>query len=159
MKAVMWSRLRALATVSALGFAASGLAPCQAVPGFVIAAYVFPRNTVLKPGQIDARNMTRINFAFASINNGRMVEGANTDAQNFALLTGLRKQYPSLAVLVSVGGWLGSSGFSDVSLTAQSRKIIHPKRCRLPEEIRPRRPRCRLGISRHGRRRQSISRG
>ena len=36
-------------------------------------------------------------------------------------MTALRKQNPSLTILISVGGWLGSGGFSDVSLTRQSR--------------------------------------
>jgi chitinase len=87
----------------------------------VIVGYVFPRNQVLQPGQIDPRGLTRINYAFANIQDGRMVPGAPTDAQNLAVLTALRREKPSLTVLVSVGGWLGSNGFSDVALTAQSR--------------------------------------
>lgn len=89
-----------------------------------IVGYVFPNNTLIQPGQIDARSVTRINFAFANIAAGRMVTGYATDAQNLALLTALRKENPSLTVLVSVGGWLGSGRFSDVALTKQSRKIF-----------------------------------
>jgi chitinase len=90
----------------------------------VVAGYVFPRNAVLQPGQIDAHSLSRINFAFANIEGGRMVVGAPTDAQNLALLTALRHDNPALTVLVSVGGWLWSANFSDVSLTAQSRGIF-----------------------------------
>ena len=90
----------------------------------VIVAYVFPGNTLLQPGQIDAHRITRINFAFANIDNGRMVTGHASDEQNLALLTSLRKENPSLTVLVSVGGWLGSASFSDIALTAQSRKLF-----------------------------------
>ncbi|MGP8187833.1 MAG: glycoside hydrolase family 18 protein [Terracidiphilus sp.] len=108
----------------ALGLAALCPAQGQAPDRFVVAGYVFPRNTVLQPDRIDARGLTRINYAFAGIQDGRMGPGAGTDEQNFALLTGLRKANPSLTVLVSVGGWLGSAGFSDVALTAQSRKAF-----------------------------------
>jgi chitinase len=86
-----------------------------------VIGYVFPQNTILRPGDVDAKSLTRVNYAFANIANGRMVEGFSHDAENFATLTALRKQNPSLKVLVSVGGWLWSGGFSDVALTAQSR--------------------------------------
>ena len=41
--------------------------------------------------------------------------------KTIAFLQSLKKENPSLTVLVSVGGWLWSTNFSDVSLTAQSR--------------------------------------
>ena len=100
----------------AVGFAASD----QAVP--VVAGYVFAQDVELMPGQIDAQSLTRVNYAFANIKDGVMVTGFAKDAENYAYLTGLRKQNPSLTVLVSVGGWLWSTNFSDVSLTAASRK-------------------------------------
>lgn len=90
----------------------------------VVCGYVFLRNTVLQPGQIDAHSMTRINYAFANINGGRMVLGVPEDAQNLAQVTALRRQNPSLTVLISVGGWLWSTNFSDVSLTPQSRSVF-----------------------------------
>ena len=114
------SKLRNLAAASMLAiaaFAAAQTAPRQ----FAIAGYVLARNTLLLPGQIDVQHLTRINYAFAAIENGRMTEASSVDAQNLALLTGLRKQNPSLTVLVSVGGWLGSAEFSHLSLTAESR--------------------------------------
>jgi len=107
-----------------LGLAAVCAAQAQAPAGFVVAGYIFPRNTVLTPDQIDARGLTRINFAFAAIRDGRLVTGAECDEQNLAVLTGLRKQNPSLTVLVSAGGWLGSAEFSDLALTTQSRSAF-----------------------------------
>jgi chitinase len=107
-----------------LGTVALCRAAAQVPSEFTIAGYVFPLNSLLTPGQIDAHNLTRINYAFAAIQDGRMVAGSTFDAQNLALLTGLRKRNPSLKVLVSVGGWLGSDGFSDISLAAQSRKTF-----------------------------------
>lgn len=90
----------------------------------IIVGYAFPQDAALAPGQIDPQSVTRINYAFANIKNGRMVTGFISDAQNFAYLTGLRKQNPAFTVLVSVGGWLWSTNFSEVSLTAESRSVF-----------------------------------
>jgi chitinase len=90
----------------------------------MVVGYVFPQNAALQPGEIDAFSMTRINYAFANIEGGRMVTGFAEDAKNFAFLTGLKQQNASLTVLVSVGGWLWSTNFSDISLTPQSRKLF-----------------------------------
>ncbi|MDR3773155.1 MAG: glycoside hydrolase family 18 protein [Terracidiphilus sp.] len=86
-----------------------------------VAGYVFVQDAALKPGQIDAASLTRINYAFANIKDGRMVTGYASDQANFAYLTGLRKQNPALTVLVSVGGWLWSTNFSDMALTPRAR--------------------------------------
>jgi chitinase len=88
---------------------------------YVIAAYVFPRNMVLTADQVAAKKLTRINFAFANIDQGRIVEGDPSDAANLAILVGLKKENPDLTVLVSVGGWLWSGRFSDAALTSASR--------------------------------------
>ena len=87
-----------------------------------IIAYVFPRDRVLDPAEIAGEKLTHVNYAFALIQDGKMVEGSPRDGENFAALTVLRRQHPHLRVLVSVGGWTGSGGFSDVALTAEGRK-------------------------------------
>jgi chitinase len=89
-----------------------------------IVAYVFARDTVLQPGQVDGRRLTRINYAFSNIENGRIVAGYAHDAENYAYLVGLKKENPSLTVLTSVGGWLWSTNFSDMVLTAQTRSVF-----------------------------------
>ena len=104
--------------VKALGAGASSTSAKAVV------AYVFPQNNVLQPGQIDAERLTRINYAFANIENGRMVAGFQHDAENYSFLIGLKKENPALTVLVSVGGWLWSTNFSDMALTGQSRKVF-----------------------------------
>jgi chitinase len=106
------------ALAAALGFSAPR-APAQAIVG-----YVFPQDNTLQPGQIDSRALTRINYAFANIENGRMVPGFPKDRENLAYLISLKQQNPSLTVLISVGGWLWSTHFSDVALTAQSRAVF-----------------------------------
>src|SRR5580658_8590552 len=90
----------------------------------MVAGYVFPQDAALEPGQIDAHSLTRVNYAFANIKDGRMVTGFASDAENFAFLASLKKQNPSLTILVSVGGWLWSTNFSDISFTAQSRRLF-----------------------------------
>jgi chitinase len=104
--------------------AVTGMAQQGSSAGPVVVAYVFPRDGALKPGQIDPHLITRINYAFANIKDGRIVTGSDLAAQNFAILASLRKEKPSLTVLVSVGGWDWSGGFSDAALTEQSRQTF-----------------------------------
>lgn len=86
-----------------------------------LTAYIFPQNITLTAGQVDPHSVTRLNYAFANIEDGRMVTGFQHDAENFSFLTGLRKQNPKLTILVSVGGWLWSTNFSDMALTHETR--------------------------------------
>ncbi len=93
-------------------------------PSPVVVAYVFPQHKLLQPSDIDATRLTRINYAFANIADGRIVPGFPTDAANLATLTALREQHPSLAVLISVGGWTWSGAFSDMALTHARRAVF-----------------------------------
>jgi len=99
-------------------------AASKAPQRFEVTGYVFAREAVLAPGAVDPKKLTRINYAFANIQNGRMVLGAPADAQNFAMLTAMRNANSGLTVLVSVGGWLWSTNFSDMALTAESRRTF-----------------------------------
>jgi chitinase len=98
---------------------------CLSVPKkpqeFEVTGYVFTRGAVLVPGQVDGTKLTRINYAFSNIKDGRMVLGAPTDAQNFAILKAMRGTNSRLTLLVSVGGWLWSTNFSDMARTPESR--------------------------------------
>lgn len=87
----------------------------------VIVAYVFPQDNALRDGEIAAGKVTRINYAFANIKDGLIVNGFAHDDENLAALVKLKQQNPSLTVLVSVGGWLWSGAFSDMALTQVSR--------------------------------------
>jgi len=87
-----------------------------------IIAYVFPQDRAIAPGEVDGRRVTRINYAFANVKGGEVVEGFSHDAENLALLTSLKRENPELTVVVSVGGWTWSGGFSDAALTAESRR-------------------------------------
>ena len=93
-------------------------------PKPVIVAYVFQRNDLIQPGQIAAQKLTRINYAFANLQGGRIVNGFTNDDRNLAALVALRQENPSLTVLVSVGGWLWSGNFSDMAVTKTSRDLF-----------------------------------
>jgi GH18 family chitinase len=87
-----------------------------------IIGYVFCEDERLKPQEVAAEKLTHINYAFANIQDGRMVEGFKEDAGNFKLLNSLKARNPKLKILVSVGGWTWSGNFSDMALTSESRR-------------------------------------
>jgi chitinase len=93
-------------------------------PNKEIIAYIFPKDRIIAPGEVAAGKVTRINYAFANLQNGVIVEGFAHDAENFAVLNSLKKENPKLTVLVSVGGWTWSGNFSDMALTKQSRSLF-----------------------------------
>jgi chitinase len=93
-------------------------------PDNEIIAYVFVKDRVLQPREVAAAKLTRVNYAFANLQNGRIVEGFAHDAENFVALNTLKQANPDLKVLVSVGGWTWSGNFSDLALTKQSRKAF-----------------------------------
>jgi chitinase len=112
-----------IAGLMGLAAAASDAPAAPAAPpgGRVIIAYVFPQERVLDAGEIAVEKLTHINYAFADIKGGKVVEGFSHDAENFKVLAGLRKRHPHLRILVSVGGWTWSGAFSDMALTPKSR--------------------------------------
>jgi chitinase len=115
----------ALLVVVGLAVPLAALPPGKAAHssrGQQVIAYIFPRDHVIQPGEVDAQKLTRINYAFANIQDGRIVAVNPADAPNFAALVALKQQNPSLQVLISVGGWLWSGNFSDMALTRDSRR-------------------------------------
>jgi chitinase len=111
--------MRYEALVLAGGLALAGSA--FTAPRPVVVAYVFPQDTVLDPSRVPAERITHVNYAFADIRGGVMVEGFAHDTENLRVLTALRARHPHLKVLVSVGGWTWSGGFSDVAAAPETR--------------------------------------
>ena len=108
----------------AAGIPASAVAQKPAAehaPRYQVIAYVFPEHGDITPANVRANGLTRINYAFANIQNGLMVEGSPAAGANFAALRALKQINPQLEILVSVGGWTWSGGFSDAALTPASR--------------------------------------
>ena len=79
-----------------------------------IIAYVFAENDLIDSSVIAADKLTHINYAFANIVAGEWVEGHPGDTANLDVLRTLRQAHPHLRLLVSVGGWTWSKGFSDM---------------------------------------------
>ena len=113
-------RLAVFSIAFAIPALCASAATHRATPAVV--AYVFAHHAPLQPWQIDAHSLTRINYAFANIQDGRMVTGYPDDPGNLASLVALRKENPALTILISVGGWLWSGNFSDAVLTKESRE-------------------------------------
>jgi chitinase len=101
----------------------SGLRPAELPkPKNEIIAYVFVKERVLQPGEVAAAKLTRVNYAFANLQNNRIVEGFAHDAENFAALNALKQANPDLKVLVSVGGWTWSSNRQPAGIGTHSCK-------------------------------------
>jgi chitinase len=71
-----------------------------------------------------ALQVTHINYAFANIKDGRVVEGGKKDEPDLKKLNELKKVNPELKILISIGGWGWSGGFSDAVLTPEAREIF-----------------------------------
>jgi chitinase len=92
--------------------------------GSVVIGYVFSPEQPLDPKTIAAEKLTHINYAFANLKDGKVVNGFDFDDQNYRALQTLKKRNPGLKILSSVGGWTWSGGFSDAALTEQSRQVF-----------------------------------
>lgn len=88
-----------------------------------IIAYVMG-NRGAKVTADDAKKLTHINYAFADVVNGKVVEISKRTAENLKELNQLKEYNPELKVLISIGGWSRSKGFSDAVFTEQSREIF-----------------------------------
>lgn len=81
----------------------------------------------INPKAIPAEKLTHINYAFANVADGIVtnMEGREErDSTNFLKLQELKKRNPELKLLVSIGGWTHSKGFSDAVLTPEIRKKL-----------------------------------
>ena len=107
------------AALAAVLAAAPGRAP---EAGRVIIGYVFVQDRLLDPAEIAGDKLTHVNYAFADIRDGKVVEGFARDAENFKALGAVRARHPHLRLLVSVGGWTWSGGFSDMASTPEGRR-------------------------------------
>ncbi len=76
---------------------------------------------------IQARKITHINYAFVNCIDGEVrfddsIDNTAMKKEDILQLHELKKVNPELKVLVSVGGWTWSGGFSDAALTEASRR-------------------------------------
>lgn len=78
----------------------------------------------VNPKQIPAEKLTHINYAFAHVDSLGLIAPMDEkyrerDSLNFTLLHTLKQRNPELKLLVSIGGWTHSKGFSDAVLTKE----------------------------------------
>ena len=73
---------------------------------------------------LEADKITHVNYAFANIEDGKVIEGHPEDSIRLQKLVQLRSKHPHLKLLISVGGWSWSDHFSDAALTAESREVF-----------------------------------
>ena len=71
-----------------------------------------------------ANQITHINYAFANIKDGKVIEGNDSDGEVFEKLNQLKQVNKDLKILISVGGWGWSKNFSDAVLTENSRQVF-----------------------------------
>jgi GH18 family chitinase len=100
---------------------AAGKVAITPAPRAVI-GYIFTEDRLVDGAKVPAEKLTHINYAFANVVNGQVVEGFRNDAKNFERLRALKRRNPALKILVSVGGWTWSGNFSDAALTSASRQ-------------------------------------
>lgn len=91
-------------------------------PKYAVIAYYHAGDTIIDENSIKANQLTHINYAFANIIDGKIVEGYKYDSLNFVKLNRLKKINKNLKILISVGGWAWSGNFSDMALSKQSRQ-------------------------------------
>lgn len=91
----------------------------------VIIGYVGGFRGEINTNQIAAKKLTHINYAFVDIKNNRVwLHREATDTINFRRLVQLKRQNPSLKILISIGGWTWSGKFSDAVLTDTARQAF-----------------------------------
>jgi len=101
----------------------SVISPGQKVPikhSYHVVSFV-TGNRRIRSEDIDATYITHINYAFVDLVEGEVKSYLSYDKENLAELCKLREQYPHLRILVSIGGWYRSGGFSDAALTDVNR--------------------------------------
>jgi len=89
-----------------------------------VVAYVMGGNNNWGDNNEKANQITHINYAFANIKDGKVVEGYETDGENLKKLNQLKQVNKDLKILISVGGWSWSKNFSDAVFTEKSREIF-----------------------------------
>ncbi len=116
----MW-RIFAVLILSSLIISCSESNSEKQKPEKYIVGYLFPQDSLINGNDIAVEKLTHINYAFANIKDGKIAQGFKNDLENFKILNHAKERNPNLKILISVGGWTWSGGFSDMSLTKESR--------------------------------------
>lgn len=77
-----------------------------------------------------AEMLTHVNFSFANIKDGRVIVEAK-DSLRLSRMHRIKRLNSRIKILISVGGWGWSDGFSDAALTDSSRHLFARSAVRL----------------------------
>lgn len=86
---------------------------------YVVAGYVSDRH-LPELTKEELKKLTHINIAFGHVREDRIQTG---HLQNLKLLPELKREYPDLTILLSVGGW-SAGGFSEAASTEAGRQAM-----------------------------------
>jgi len=103
---------------------ANGSEDVKKAKNFKIVAYVHGWEDNWGDNNEKANQVTHINYAFANIKEGKVVEGNERDFEAFKNLNRLKLTNKDLKILISVGGWSWSKNFSDAVETETSRQVF-----------------------------------
>lgn len=87
-----------------------------------IIGYIVGANVDDKFEEISAKKMTHVNYAFANIKDGKIIMGNPKDEDRLKKINSLKDTNPDLKILISVGGWSWSGGFSEAVATKIARE-------------------------------------
>lgn len=90
----------------------------------VVVAYLHIGNRTLDSRTIDLEGIDIVNLAFTVIKNNRMGLLHQSDAKNFHVARNLKRKYPGLKVLVSVGGQGTEKVFTTMTQSDDARKVF-----------------------------------
>lgn len=74
--------------------------------------------------EYDVSKLTHIIFSFCHLKDGKLSVDTPKDSIAIKHLVGLKKTYPKLKVMLSLGGWAGCEPCSEVFSTAQGRNVF-----------------------------------
>ncbi len=128
MKAKRILRITCLAMAVFFLFTMPGVVGSASAAGKIIAGYYasWAAYSDYTPSDIPAGNLTHILYAFANISSDYKIAigDPEVDTTNFAELRTLKKNYPNVRTLISVGGWEWSGNFSNMASTAARRETF-----------------------------------
>ncbi len=120
-----WLLLALLLALGTPGASAAGTA-AERTEGVAVGYYAaWAGGQGYGPERLPAERLDQVNYAFAEIEGGRAVlTSPDRDRENLQGLTALRQRNPDLKIVLSLGGWDGSGGFSDAASTAARRETF-----------------------------------
>ncbi len=94
------------------------------LPKPLVSAYLHIGNRKLDINSLNLDGVDIVNFAFTKLNNSHMGLIHPGDAENFMIARKLKRRYPEMRVLVSVGGYGTSKDFSAMAVNPEQRAVF-----------------------------------